>query len=70
MFHQVEGLAVDRAITMANLKWVLEEFCRAFFQVDAELRFRASHFPFTRALGGGRHPLLLGGRDTQARRGR
>ena len=47
MFHQVEGLAVDRAITMANLKWVLEEFCRAFFQIDAELRFRASHFPFT-----------------------
>ena len=47
MFHQVEGLAVDRAITMANLKWVLEEFCRAFFQVDADLRFRASHFPFT-----------------------
>ena len=47
MFHQVEGLAVDRAITMANLKWVLEEFCRAFFEIDAELRFRASHFPFT-----------------------
>ena len=33
---------------MANLKWVLEEFCRAFFEVDeVELRFRASHFPFT-----------------------
>ena len=48
MFHQVEGLAVDRGITMANLKWVLEEFCRAFFEVDGlELRFRASHFPFT-----------------------
>ena len=47
MFHQVEGLAVDRALTMANLKWVLEEFCRAFFRVEAELRFRASHFPFT-----------------------
>ncbi len=48
MFHQVEGLAVDRNITMANLKWVLEEFCRAFFEVDeVELRFRASHFPFT-----------------------
>jgi phenylalanyl-tRNA synthetase alpha chain len=48
MFHQVEGLAVDRDITMANLKWVLEEFCRAFFEVDGvELRFRASHFPFT-----------------------
>jgi phenylalanyl-tRNA synthetase alpha chain len=48
MFHQVEGLAIDRDISMANLKWVLEEFCRAFFEVEAvELRFRASHFPFT-----------------------
>jgi len=48
MFHQVEGLAIDRDISMANLKWVLEEFCRSFFEVDAvELRFRASHFPFT-----------------------
>src|SRR5690606_1226216 len=35
-------------ISMANLKWVLEEFCRSFFEVDSvELRFRASHFPFT-----------------------
>ncbi|MEZ5888029.1 MAG: phenylalanine--tRNA ligase subunit alpha [Paracoccaceae bacterium] len=48
MFHQVEGLAIDRDISMANLKWVLEEFCRAYFEVDqVELRFRASHFPFT-----------------------
>jgi phenylalanyl-tRNA synthetase alpha chain len=48
MFHQVEGLAIDRDISMANLKWVLEEFCRAFFEVESvELRFRASHFPFT-----------------------
>jgi phenylalanyl-tRNA synthetase alpha chain len=48
MFHQVEGIAVDRDISMANLKWVLEEFCRAFFEVPVvELRFRASHFPFT-----------------------
>ena len=48
MFHQVEGLAIDRDISMANLKWTLEEFVRAFFEVDqAELRFRASHFPFT-----------------------
>jgi len=48
MFHQVEGLAIDRDISMANLKWVLEEFCRAFFEVPSvELRFRASHFPFT-----------------------
>ncbi len=48
MFHQVEGLAVDREISMAQLKWTLEEFCRAFFEVETvELRFRASHFPFT-----------------------
>jgi phenylalanyl-tRNA synthetase alpha chain len=48
MFHQVEGLAIDKDLSMANLKWVLEEFCRAYFEVDnVELRFRASHFPFT-----------------------
>lgn len=48
MFHQIEGLAIDRDISMAQLKWTLEEFCRAFFEVDqVELRFRASHFPFT-----------------------
>jgi phenylalanyl-tRNA synthetase alpha chain len=48
MFHQVEGLAIDRNISMAILKWTLEEFCRAFFEVPSvELRFRASHFPFT-----------------------
>ena len=48
MFHQVEGLALDTDITMANLKWVLEEFVKSFFEVDkVELRFRASHFPFT-----------------------
>ncbi|WP_306005930.1 phenylalanine--tRNA ligase subunit alpha [Aquicoccus porphyridii] len=48
MFHQVEGLALDTDISMANLKWTLEEFVKAFFEVDdVELRFRASHFPFT-----------------------
>ena len=48
MFHQMEGLALDTDITMANLKWVIEEFCRSFFQVpDVEIRFRSSHFPFT-----------------------
>ena len=48
MFHQVEGLAIDADISMANLKWVLEEFCRAFFEVEGvEVKFRASHFPFT-----------------------
>ncbi|MYM56090.1 phenylalanine--tRNA ligase subunit alpha [Thalassovita mangrovi] len=48
MFHQVEGLAIDRDISMANLKWVLEEFFAAFFEIDGiKTRFRASHFPFT-----------------------
>ena len=48
MFHQVEGLAIGKDISMANLKWTLEEFCKAFFEVPSvELRFRASHFPFT-----------------------
>ncbi len=48
MFHQVEGLAIDRDISMANLKWVLEEFVKAYFEVDhVDIRFRASHFPFT-----------------------
>lgn len=48
MFHQVEGLAIDREISMANLKWLLEEFFAAFFEVDGiRTRFRASHFPFT-----------------------
>jgi phenylalanyl-tRNA synthetase alpha chain len=48
MFHQIEGLAVDRDISMAHLKWVLEEFFAAFFGLDGiKTRFRASHFPFT-----------------------
>ncbi|MDA9269263.1 phenylalanine--tRNA ligase subunit alpha [Amylibacter sp.] len=48
MFHQYEGMCIDENISMANLKWTLEEFCRAFFNIDnIELRFRASHFPFT-----------------------
>jgi len=48
MFHQVEGLAIDKDISMANLKWVLEEFVKAYFEVDTvDIRFRASHFPFT-----------------------
>ena len=47
MFHQVEGLAVDKDISMANLKWVLEEFFSAYFEIDGiKTRFRASHFPF------------------------
>ena len=47
MFHQIEGLAIDRDISMANLKWVLEEFFTAYFGTEVKTRFRASHFPFT-----------------------
>nr|WP_108782474.1 phenylalanine--tRNA ligase subunit alpha [Pontivivens insulae] len=47
MFHQVEGLALGRDISMANLKWTLETFFSAFFGKDVKTRFRASHFPFT-----------------------
>jgi phenylalanyl-tRNA synthetase alpha chain len=48
MFHQVEGLVIDKSATLANLKWVLEEFCKAFFEVPkVGMRFRPSFFPFT-----------------------
>jgi phenylalanyl-tRNA synthetase alpha chain len=48
MFHQVEGLVIDRDTHMGHLKWVLEESCKAFFEVnDVKMRFRMSHFPFT-----------------------
>ncbi len=47
MFHQVEGLVIDRNISFANLKAVLHQFVETFFERDAELRFRASYFPFT-----------------------
>jgi len=46
MFHQVEGLAVDRGITMADLKGTLTEFARRFFGHDREMRFRCDYFPF------------------------
>ncbi len=48
MFHQIEALVVDRGIHMGHLKWTLEEFCKAFFEVESvKMRFRMSHFPFT-----------------------
>jgi phenylalanyl-tRNA synthetase alpha chain len=48
MFHQVEGLVIDEHTHLGHLKWCLEEFCKAFFEVpDLRMRFRASHFPFT-----------------------
>ena len=48
MFHQIEGLVIDEETHLGHLKWCLEEFCKAFFEVDeVRMRFRASHFPFT-----------------------
>ena len=48
MFHQVEGLVIDKRSHLGHLKWILEEFCKAFFEVDrVGMRFRPSFFPFT-----------------------
>ncbi|PYZ99652.1 phenylalanine--tRNA ligase subunit alpha [Gammaproteobacteria bacterium 2W06] len=47
MFHQVEGLLVDEGVTFGDLKAVLEDFVRGFFEADLALRFRPSYFPFT-----------------------
>jgi len=48
MFHQVEGLVIDRKITLGHLKWTLETFLKAFFERDdVVLRMRPSYFPFT-----------------------
>lgn len=48
MFHQIEGVCIDKNITMANLKWCLQEFLKMFFEVeDVVIRLRPSFFPFT-----------------------
>jgi len=48
MFHQVEGLVIDKGSHLGHLKWILEEFCKAFFEVPSvNMRFRPSFFPFT-----------------------
>ncbi|KDE40735.1 Phenylalanyl-tRNA synthetase alpha chain [Nitrincola lacisaponensis] len=47
MFHQVEGLLVDKNVSFADLKGTLEEFLREFFEEDVKVRFRPSYFPFT-----------------------
>jgi len=48
MFHQVEGLVIDEESHVGHMKWILEEFCKSFFEVDkVEMRFRPSFFPFT-----------------------
>ncbi|EGY28421.1 phenylalanyl-tRNA synthetase [Candidatus Regiella insecticola 5.15] len=47
MFHQMEGLVVDRNINFANLKATIDNFLKNFFEGDREVRFRPSYFPFT-----------------------
>ena len=47
MFHQVEGLVIDKGVSFANLKAVLNQFVEAFFEATTQLRFRPSYFPFT-----------------------
>ncbi len=47
MFHQVEGLVLDKNISMANLKGIVIQFLNAFFEEDLPIRFRPSYFPFT-----------------------
>jgi phenylalanyl-tRNA synthetase alpha chain len=48
MFHQVEGLVIDKSSHLGHLKWILEEFCKAFFEVKhVKMRFRPSFFPYT-----------------------
>ena len=48
MFHQIEGLVIDKGIHMGHLKWTLEQFIARFFETDAvTTRFRPHHFPFT-----------------------
>lgn len=47
MFHQVEGFLVDKDVSFADLKGVVFEFLRAFFEKDIQVRFRPSYFPFT-----------------------
>lgn len=47
MFHQVEGLVIDKTTTMAHLKGCLTDFISAFFETEVETRFRPHHFPFT-----------------------
>lgn len=47
MFHQVEGLLVDKDVSFADLKGLIDQFLKAFFETDLAVRFRPSYFPFT-----------------------
>ncbi|MDO9620445.1 MAG: phenylalanine--tRNA ligase subunit alpha [Moraxellaceae bacterium] len=47
MFHQIEGLLIDEKVTFADLKGIIEDFLRVFFERELQVRFRPSYFPFT-----------------------
>ncbi|MDR2267204.1 MAG: phenylalanine--tRNA ligase subunit alpha [Christensenellaceae bacterium] len=47
MFQQIEGLVIDKRVTLSDLKSILDEFAKSFFSASTKVRFRPSHFPFT-----------------------
>jgi phenylalanyl-tRNA synthetase alpha chain len=47
MFHQIEGLVIDKNISFADLKGTVDQFLKSFFEADVPVRFRPSYFPFT-----------------------
>lgn len=63
MFHQVEGLVVDRGVSFADLKGTLQAFVNAFFGEEVRLRFRASYFPFTEPSA--EVDILRGGKENE-----
>ncbi len=70
MFHQLEALVIDEDTNLGHLKWVVEQFCSAFFEVPKiELRARPSFFPFTEPSVGMGHALRPLGRADQIRHG-
>jgi len=63
MFHQVEGLYVDKGVTMSNLKSTLLNFAHAYWGSDAEVRLRPSYFPFTEPSAEIEVKMTLGGKE-------
>jgi phenylalanyl-tRNA synthetase alpha chain len=63
VFHQIEGIAIDRGLTMAHLRGTLEHLARAMFGPDAKIRLRANYFPFTEPSAELDiwHPTFIGG---------
>ncbi|WP_343189173.1 phenylalanine--tRNA ligase subunit alpha [Buchnera aphidicola (Chaitoregma tattakana)] len=47
MFHQIEGLIVNKSVNFSNLKWIIHNFLKNFFNHNISIRFRSSYFPFT-----------------------